>query len=255
MLEDDSLTELLRRIDSLLAARSLSDRKASMLATGNRSPDLIRNVRRGFAPKTDSLVALAGVLQTTPDYLIQALSPGATPTAAQRALTRSLRGVRVVGHVQAGDWREAFEWPAAEWYGITMVDDGRYAGVERAALEVRGDSMDQLYPDGSIVVIVRFGDIGRGPKSGERVVTIRRNDQGLYEATLKEFQEDPQGRQWLMPRSLNPEHRPFLLTSGDTTADVPSGAMPLVAHARSFDDGSEPDIVLFGLVVQSTRLE
>ena len=59
--------------------------------------------------------------------------------------------------------------------------------MPRFALKVVGPSMDLMYPDGTIILCVRYADLGRLPESGERVVCQRRDDQGLVEATVKEF--------------------------------------------------------------------
>ena len=111
-----------------------------------------------------------------------------------------------VGEVAAGIWRDAFEWPRDEWLPFPMIlMDTRYPNAERRALRVRGDSMNELYPDGSYIVFVRLGDIGRKPQSGDRVVVLRHR-QSQTEATVKEYRRDTGKRRWLVPRSTNPAH-------------------------------------------------
>lgn len=139
-----------------------------------------------------------------------------------------------VGEAAGGAWREAFEWPRDEWLPVALaIKDDRYPGIKRSALRVKGDSMDQLYPDGSFVVFVRFADVGRGPRAGDRVVVIRRR-QGLMEATIKEYSRDARGRRWLLPRSTNPAY----------------SALPLEQPA---DDGEEVEVV--ALIVGSQKIE
>lgn len=139
-----------------------------------------------------------------------------------------------VGEVAAGIWREAFELPRDEWIPVLIsMQDDRYAGAQRAALQVRGDSMDQLYPDGSVVIFVRLDEIGRKPKPGDRVVVLRHRH-GQTEATVKEYQRDTSKKRWLVPRSSNPAHLPFALD-------------------RPTDDSERIEIV--GLVVGSQKIE
>lgn len=138
-----------------------------------------------------------------------------------------------IGEVAAGVWRDAFEWPRDEWLPFPMaLLDKRYPEADRSALRVRGDSMDQLYPDGSYVVFVRLADIGRKPQPGDRVVVLRHRH-GQTEATVKEYTRDGGKRRWLVPRSTNPSH---------TAIDL-----------NRKDAGEDFEIV--GLVVGSQRLE
>lgn len=137
-----------------------------------------------------------------------------------------------VGEVAAGIWRDAFEWPREDWLPFPYaVLDERYPDAERRALRVRGDSMNDLYPDGSYVIWVSLAAIGRKPQTGDRVVVLRHR-QGQTEATVKEFRRDGNKRKWLVPRSSNPEHR-----------------------AVEIDAKSGETIEIMGLVVGSQRVE
>ncbi len=163
--------------------------------------------------------------------------------------------IQVRGAVQAGVWRESIEWPHTDWQNLTVPRDGRFAYAERFGLVVRGESMNRLYPDGTIVIVVRFADLGRAPRPGERVVVLRRSTTGEYEATLKDYELDAKGRHVLWPRSTEPEFQePIILT------DAPIGdgleAFPPLARAGSVELGDlESDIVVAGLVVGSYRIE
>ena len=116
-----------------------------------------------------------------------------------------------IGEVEAGAWREAFEWPRSEWLPVLIsVSDERYAGAQRHALRVRGDSMDQIYPNGSFVVFVKLADIGNKPQPGDRVVVLRHRH-GTTEGTVKEYSRDAAKRRWLLPKSSNPAHKAICL--------------------------------------------
>lgn len=64
---DKSLVILIDRIDERLQSLGLSDRKASMAAVGK--PDMIRDIKRGRQPIASRLQALAGVLETSVEFL------------------------------------------------------------------------------------------------------------------------------------------------------------------------------------------
>lgn len=242
---------LLSRIDERLRALKLSERKACMLAdVGLKTIYHIR--ARGHAPKPAALAALAKkALHVPASYFLDV----AAGDDESRPIILST--VYVKGAVQAGAWRDAIEWNGDEWYSVTSPEDDRFPGIERFGLEVRGTSMDRMYPEGTIVIVVRFGDIARKPKPGERVVVLRRSPTGEYEATLKEYQLDDRGRHILWPRSTDPEFQtPFILSEGEPP--VSQDYEPLPRNISAGDLGhaaGEPDIVIAALVVGSFRRE
>jgi len=110
----------------------------------------------------------------------------------------------VVGHVQAGLFREAVEWDQSQWYAIDVPVPDRFRRVAKA-LEVRGPSMNLEYPEGSIVVWIDVLDV-RPPRAGDHVIAYSFNRAGDVEATVKELRIDGE-RSWLWPRSSDPAHQ------------------------------------------------
>lgn len=245
--------ELLKRIDERLAFLRLSDRKAALRA--EVGVDFIRDIRRrDHSPKADKLARLATVLGVPAAYLLDAIAPEA-PSLKERSIR--LGNIHVKGAVQAGVWREAIEWEGDEWYSLTVPTVDRFPGIERFGLEVRGRSMDRMYPEGTIVMVVRFGDIGRDPEPGERVVTLRRSPEtDLYEATLKEYQRDEQGRHILWPRSDDPEFQTAFILGDSLPVSRGYEPMPAEVSAGAVSDSAGvPDIMVAGLVIGSFRPE
>lgn len=159
--------------------------------SGNRLPDL------------DSLHRLAKVLGVTPGALLE----GGSVVAVGPTLW-------IKGEVAAGVWRTAAEWPEADWQTFTGRADVQARADHRFGLIVSGDSMDLLYPPGTIVECVStFGHVEAAP--GKRVVLVRENDQQQFEATVKELVEKD-GQLWAVPRSTNPVHRPINLNEPES---------------------------------------
>lgn len=130
--------------------------------------------------------------------------------------------VRVVGAVEAGSFKEAIEWPPSEHYAVPSLQFKQFLYDPKFALEVRGTSMDLLYPEGTILICVPLVHVDRNPVPGERVVVRRRMPNGLIEATVKELQLDREGNAWLWPRSSDPSHQqPLPFTSpGNEEEDI-----------------------------------
>lgn len=140
----------------------------------------------------------------------------------------------VKGEVAAGVWKEAWEVPEDEWAMFTGRADVSAPVQQRFGLRVVGDSMNEIYPAGTILECVQYSgdDV---IESGRRVVAVRTKIDGTIEATVKELVRTPDGIEWLVPRSTNPAYQAF-------RGDVPDS----------------PDIVsveIVGIVVASIRPE
>jgi transcriptional regulator with XRE-family HTH domain len=117
------------------------------------------------------------------------------------------RRIRVIGELAAGSFREAVEWQHDDQFDVPVVLPSRYDATPLQGFVVRGESMNLLYPDGTIVYVAPLHAIAEAPKNGQVVMVMRRDSNGLTEATLKEFVVDEAGKKWLWPRSRAPEHQ------------------------------------------------
>jgi repressor LexA len=125
---------------------------------------------------------------------------------------RPVRMVPLVGDIAAGNWREAI-----------ANSDGFVAAVEASenafALRARGNSMDQLVPDGGYVIVEPdLADLREG-----KVYAIM-NGEG--ETTVKRYRADPAR---LEPCSTDPSHQPISLgrTPYTVIGQVTGAFMPL----------------------------
>ncbi|MEP4730258.1 XRE family transcriptional regulator [Parasphingorhabdus sp.] len=136
------------------------------------------------------------------------------------------RLVKVTGSVAAGVWTETSEWPEAEQFEI-LVSPSPFPKARRFGLRVDGFSMDQVFPDGTILDCVSIFDIEMEPENGDLVIVERVRSDGMHELTVKEFERGDEGRTWLLPRSTKPEFQtpieigiPDIEHSGDDQIQV-----------------------------------
>lgn len=187
-------------LDRLAALRKKKGLTQQALAdkVGVEQPTIQRWEKGKREPELAQLIALAKALDVEPGALLD-------PTLATPIGPRLF----IKGEVAAGVWKEALEYPETDWHTFTGRADVTAGEQHRFGLRVVGDSMDQLYPDGSIVECVSL--FGRAEaKPGKRVIVLRTNIDGDVEATVKELVEND-GELWLVPRSNNPTHRPIRL--------------------------------------------
>lgn len=114
------------------------------------------------------------------------------------------RRVKLVGEIAAGVWRETIEHQ--DQRDVMVVLPKKYENVPLQAFTVSGESMNLIYPDGSIVYVAPIHSVEGWPRSGQ-VVMVMRHKHGETEATLKEYVVDAKGGKWLWPRSDHPEHQ------------------------------------------------
>lgn len=189
------MNAVLDRIRTRLAATGMSESAAARAATG--SPDTIRNYRRDVKAgkdrsfNTGNLQALARVLQTTEQWLLT--GEGAETASETVRITR----VPLLSWVSAGalsmpDYDHQID--AARTVPMANLETGDWI-----ALEVKGDSMDRIAPDGSVILVNRRQ---RALQSGGFYVFA--TDGG--EASFKRYRTDPQRFE---PYSTNAEHEPI----------------------------------------------
>lgn len=140
----------------------------------------------------------------------------------------------VIGEVQAGVFKTAWQRDRDDWESFTGRPDLITPIQERFGLRVVGDSMNLLYPEGTILECCYYRGHDVIP-SGKRVIVQRTRRDGAIEATVKELQRDEAGDEWLVPRSSNPAHRAF------------RGDRP--------DDPEIERVEIIAIVVASIRLE
>ncbi|WP_419799908.1 LexA family protein [Terasakiella sp.] len=124
--------------------------------------------------------------------------------------------IPVIGSVQAGVFQPALQ-EDGDWERIPFPTPGGYKPEDFYILKVRGDSMDQVYPEGYNLVCVKLMAYHGALTHGKRVIVHRRDQYSdQFEATVKELFHDTENKRWLlMPRSHNPQYRPISIPNGN----------------------------------------
>jgi transcriptional regulator with XRE-family HTH domain len=168
----------------------------------------------------DYIEPLARALGVTPGFF-----SGATTIAGALSFANE---IEVVGEVQGGTFKVAIEYSPEERHFLPAIPVPAYERVARRYLKVVGDSVNELYPDGTYVMVVSTADTDARP--GDRVVVYARKGE-LSEATIKEVRVEADGRIALWPRSTHPDHKtPIYLTDEDQ--DGPEIAYVVVGSYR-----------------------
>lgn len=170
-----------------LSLQALADR----VGTSNQQLSMLERGVRGLT--TTWMTRIADALGVQSTELISASS--------------SFQAIEVKGSVEAGVLKEAIEWADDDRYTINVPLGKIYKSVKPFALEVRGPSMNKVFPDGSVIVCASMYNLGEEPKDGKKYVIQRNVDGSLYEATVKTLRIDENGDGWLWPESTDPNYQ------------------------------------------------
>lgn len=128
---------------------------------------------------------------------------------------RGLRSVPVTISLQAGNWAEQHQFDVEIQDTIMVPDDPAYRSMNLYAGKIIGDSMNKVYPSGSIVVLSRLMHRPNEVIEGKRYHIRRTRGGQLVEETIKTLVKDGQGRLWMQPESDSPEFTAILLDNGN----------------------------------------
>lgn len=195
----------------------ITDRDASLRATGGKNADLLRTMKQGRSsyPRGDNLEGLRALLEVPMEWLTNPDDESA-PVELSPA-TGASYPVTVIGKVAAGVFREVDDSDQSERRRILEAVDERFPNARRLAFDVEGDSMNKLEPRpilaGDTLICVAFEDVAKQVKVRDRMVVVveRTRDGGhTREWSVKqvELYED---RVEFHPRSSNASHKPIVV--------------------------------------------
>ncbi|WP_421090487.1 S24 family peptidase [Pseudochrobactrum sp. MP213Fo] len=190
------MTENLKKEIVERVKQRIDELKISMRAVGLASghgPDLIRDwLRAKGLPRLDSLIKVAAVLNTSPEWL-------AFGTEDKDAIA-----VPIISMVSAGNFRDTCVIDTLDHFPTMRVTDLPLG--DWVALRVEGDSMDRISPPDSIILVNR-----RDSKLLPGACYIIFDDDGR--ATYKRYRSNPDRFE---PVSSNPKHEPIFPREGNT---------------------------------------
>lgn len=229
------LQSLLSRIRERLDITGKSERGASEAA--GLSSSTIRNIREGkvASPRLETLRRLAGVLDTTVEWLAFGSEPMDQSASASAAIFTSasmseadFEGPGIVnatflGTVEAGVFRPVEDFPDEHFIGEPTLRDVDFPSARLLSFTAAGDSMDNLKPfpilPGVGVTALDVRDARVTLRDGMVVVVERTTGDGrLCERSLKQV-ELYEGRTELCPRSANGQHKPLVFPANDLLED------------------------------------
>ncbi|MBP1841988.1 SOS-response transcriptional repressor LexA [Rhizobium petrolearium] len=177
-------SQILERVEERLKKVGISERRAGMLAANK--PDLVRGWRAKDAlPRIDSLIQIAPVLETTPEYLAFGIE------------TEANQSVPKISWVNAGAFGTAD--PVVDISDAPRVEVAGLGDGEFYALDIIGDSMDRISPEGSVIIVNR-----KDKRLVQNACYIVLDGHGG--ATYKRYRQSPTRFE---PVSTNPAHEPI----------------------------------------------
>lgn len=207
---ESSPDDLRERLRAFMESRKLNPKRWAERA--DVSPNSIYNFLNGHSTKlSPETYAKLAKVEGVPSFVLDGTAE----------IVRVEAVVIVKGKVQAGVWAEAHEWDEREHFGVSVNVPQRFEG-RAFGLVVEGRSMDLLYREGTVAVVLPLHDLDRDLRDGDRVVVRRIRADGMAEATIKELVIDESGAAWLWPRSSDPRfQQPIELSNGhDRTETV-----------------------------------
>lgn len=143
-------------------------------------------------PKLETMKVLANIFDVNFDWL-------ATGNGDK---SRVDRGIPIVGEIAAGVWSEVSESQDGRFERVPVAPDPRYPEESQYALKIRGNSVNRVAKDGTIVICVDIEAPGVDLRDGD-LVWVERHRGGLVEATIKRLRRGKEGPE-LWPESDDP---------------------------------------------------
>lgn len=160
---------------------------------------------------------------------------GDAPSSSVEYTAAPTNALPLIGNVQAGAFIEAFELETDEFFPAF----GSVASKENVfCLKVIGDSMDIVYPEGTILYCQQLSDYAADLKNGKRVIVKRRKAADLFEVTVKEYSSSG-NTTTLTPLSKNKKHKAVKFTNG----------------GNHHHDAGAPDLEVWAIVIGAYQVE
>lgn len=125
-------------------------------------------------------------------------------------------GLRVVGEVAAGLWKEeSLEFVP---FGVPVAPHPDYPASAQRLYKVSGNSVNRVVADGEFIHCVNILEAGLVPSNGDLVVVVR-EQHGRYEYTAKRFLYID-GKGVLRPESYDDRWQDDIVIGGDSDTEI-----------------------------------
>lgn len=128
-----------------------------------------------------------------------------TGRGSEQETNTHVEGLRLVGDIAAGVWREVSESQDMDYSRVPVAPVNDYPTEAQYALKIAGNSLDRIAKDGAIIHCVDVGMAGLTPREGD-LVCVERIRAGLREMTVKRIRKG-NGALELWPESYDPTHQ------------------------------------------------
>jgi transcriptional regulator with XRE-family HTH domain len=107
-----------------------------------------------------------------------------TGRGLEQEINATVEGLRLIGDIQAGVWRETTESQEMEYKRVPVAPVSDYPIEAQYALKIIGNSLDRVAKDGAIIHCVDVGMASLTPRDGD-LVCAERIRGSLREMTVK----------------------------------------------------------------------
>jgi SOS-response transcriptional repressor LexA len=224
MCENHSMSEAVKHTWIKQRLTELGKSQASLGVALGVDRSAVTNIIKGTRQiKADEVGIVARHLELSEQEVITHIGSKLSLVGDRRPLLRpaDVSGIMVRGAVQAGVWKESLEWDESDWYTVPMPsEDPRYPGIPLFGLEVRGPSMNKVFPEGTILACVHLIHAPVDVEPGRYVIAEQVNEHGEFESTVKQLRKDADGTYWLWPCSDDPRYQTPLKVNGGKTCRI-----------------------------------
>ncbi len=156
----------------------------------------------------------------------------------------TLVNISIVGQIEAEKFTEGYIWDrVSETYQIPVPN--YISNLHMIGYLVLGNGGGNLFPDGSVALIITTNRYQLELRSGDVVLVLQKGNMDLVEVSLREYSVANDGA-WLWPISKDPSHRQYALQADaegsavQIIGQVVGGISSLVSADREFTERPQP---------------
>ncbi|CAI3960614.1 SOS-response transcriptional repressor LexA (RecA-mediated autopeptidase) (LexA) (PDB:1AY9) [Commensalibacter communis] len=205
---------LLDKINEVLEKKNIKPSRAGREA--GLGPDFIRKLKTSKnSPKTENLFKLANYLNVDPNIFFDPIEETIQKMALSKRPMESLPEIQthaiptetiyIKGAIESKKWTDEKEWRSYQHTPFIVPKHEDFPSTSLSAYIINDDSMNLIYPKGSILITSPFEELQKMPENGDTVIVVKFDCiQRTYETTAKIVQFRENGQLYLWPKTDNP---------------------------------------------------